>query len=68
MDLEDHIQFNLLAIVENKYQKASDELEMLKREKLALERRLNEEFNGAEEKTWKSTVSVSLLVLDHRPE
>ena len=35
-----NIQFSLLAIVDDLYQKASDELELLKREKLALERRM----------------------------
>ncbi|KAF9815128.1 hypothetical protein IEO21_04746 [Rhodonia placenta] len=37
----DHIRYSLLAIVDDRYQKASDELELLKRERHALERRLN---------------------------
>ncbi|PIL34313.1 hypothetical protein GSI_03088 [Ganoderma sinense ZZ0214-1] len=37
-----HIQYNLLAIVDDPYLRASDELEMLKRERAALERRLAE--------------------------
>jgi ubiquitin carboxyl-terminal hydrolase L5 len=42
-----NIRFSLLALVNGRYQAASDELEFLKREKNALERRLNEEFpNG----------------------
>ena len=35
-----NIRFSLLAIVDGLYEKASDELEMLKREWIALERRL----------------------------
>ncbi|KAH9939773.1 cysteine proteinase [Epithele typhae] len=35
-----HIQYNLLALVDDAYRRASDELEMLKRERNALERRL----------------------------
>ena len=37
-----HIQYNLLAIVDDPYLRVSDELEMLKRERAALERRLAE--------------------------
>ena len=40
----ENIRFNLLAVVDDRYEKSSDELEMLKREKLQLERRLNEAF------------------------
>lgn len=36
----EHIQYNLLAIVDDQYLRASDELEMLKRERTAIERRL----------------------------
>lgn len=36
------IRFNLLALVDDHYQAASDELVLLKREKKALERRLDE--------------------------
>ena len=39
-----HIQYNLLALVDDAYLRASDELEMLKRERAALERRLDEVF------------------------
>ena len=35
-----NIRFSLLAIVDDLYQKASDELELLKREKISLERRM----------------------------
>ena len=41
-DSTSHIQYNLLAIVDDPYLRASDELEMLKRERAALERRLAE--------------------------
>lgn len=34
------IRFNLLALVDDRYQICSDKLELLKREKVALERRL----------------------------
>ena len=44
-----NIRFSLLAIVDDLYQKASDELELLKREKIALERRM--------EAGWESLVS-----------
>jgi hypothetical protein len=39
-----NIRFNLLALVDDHYQAASDELELLKREKKALERRLDEAY------------------------
>jgi ubiquitin carboxyl-terminal hydrolase L5 len=38
----EQLRYNLLAIVEDRYQKASDVLEMLKRERNQLERRLKE--------------------------
>ena len=47
-----NIRFSLLAIVDDLYQKASDELELLKREKTALERRM--------EVGWETSVSSSL--------
>ena len=48
---EGHIQYNLLAIVDDAYLAASDELELLKRERAALERRLGESFpEGWEDK------------------
>lgn len=40
----DDIRFNLLALVDDRYQATSDELELLKREKKALERRLDEAY------------------------
>ena len=40
----EHIQYNLLAIVDDPYLKASDELELLKRERAAIERRLAQSF------------------------
>jgi ubiquitin carboxyl-terminal hydrolase L5 len=48
----DNIRFSLLAIVDGMYEKASDELQMLKRERLALEKRFTV---GWEEKVcpWK---------------
>jgi ubiquitin carboxyl-terminal hydrolase L5 len=41
-----NIRFSLLAIVDGLYEKASDELEMLKRERIALERRLSVGWDG----------------------
>lgn len=38
----DNIRFSLLAIVDGMYEKVSDALQLLKREKVALERRLGE--------------------------
>ncbi|CCL98478.1 uncharacterized protein FIBRA_00476 [Fibroporia radiculosa] len=52
-----HIQFNLLAIVNDRYQVVSDELEMLKRERNALERRLAEVY----EEGWTEKVDQTLL-------
>lgn len=49
----DHIRYNLLAIVDDKFRKVSDELEMLKRERTALERRLQEVHSEA----WSMQVS-----------
>ena len=48
-----NIRFSLLAIVDDLYQKASDELELLKREKIALERRM--------EAGWETSVSFSFI-------
>ena len=39
-----HIQYNLLAIVDDAYPRASDAMEMLKRQRAALERRLDDAF------------------------
>jgi len=47
-----NIRFSLLAIVDDLYQKASDELELLKREKIALERRM--------EAGWETSVDPAL--------
>ncbi|KAI0791321.1 hypothetical protein C8Q75DRAFT_715566 [Abortiporus biennis] len=55
----ENIQYNLLAIVADKFEKASDELEMLKRERIALERRLNTEFGG--EDGWKDKVDYTMV-------
>ena len=41
---EEHIRYNLLALVDDPYLQASDALEMLKRERGALERRLSEAY------------------------
>lgn len=46
------IRFNLLALVDDHYEAASDELELLKREKRALERRLDE----VDPEGWKGQV------------
>ncbi|KAH8105390.1 cysteine proteinase [Cristinia sonorae] len=51
----DHIKYNLLAVVEDKYRKASDEMEMLKRERAALERRLQETYPDE----WSNRVRIS---------
>lgn len=52
----DNIRFNLLAIVQDQYTKVSDQLELLKREKAALERRLDGECAG-----WSEEVEQNLL-------
>ena len=49
-----NIRFSLLAIVDDLYQKASDELELLKREKIALERRM--------EAGWETSVSPKFRI------
>jgi ubiquitin carboxyl-terminal hydrolase L5 len=51
-----NIRFTLLAIVDDQYEKASDELEFLRRDSRALERRLNEC-----EPNWKNKVDPELL-------
>ncbi|THG97124.1 hypothetical protein EW026_g4815 [Hermanssonia centrifuga] len=53
----DHVRYNLLAVVEDRYEKASDALEMLKRKRNRLESRLNEELP----EVWTSQVDPSLL-------
>ena len=45
-EAREHIRYNLLAVVDDQYTKLSDSLEMLKRERAALERRLNEHYPG----------------------
>ncbi|KAF8152298.1 hypothetical protein B0H34DRAFT_800760 [Crassisporium funariophilum] len=57
---ESNIRFSLLAIVDDLFKKVSDELELLKREKKALEGRMNQECNG-----WQTTVDSSLYELSH---
>ena len=52
------IQFNLLALVQDKYEAKSDELELLKREKTVIERQLEETY-GME---WSSKVTTSFLL------
>ncbi|CDO75937.1 hypothetical protein BN946_scf184873.g26 [Trametes cinnabarina] len=49
--------YNLLAIVDDPYFRLSDELELLKRERAALERRLNESFPEG----WSDKVDSALL-------
>ncbi|KAI0643237.1 cysteine proteinase [Trametes meyenii] len=53
----EHIQYNLLAIVDDPYTSASDALEMLKRERVALERRLGDAFPDG----WADKVDPTLL-------
>ncbi|KAI0050108.1 cysteine proteinase [Auriscalpium vulgare] len=53
------IRFSLLAIVGDQYEKANDEMELLRREKAVLERRLDEEFPGTP--GWKELVDPALL-------
>ncbi|TFK51401.1 cysteine proteinase [Heliocybe sulcata] len=54
---EHNIRFNLLAIVDSAYEAASDELELVKRERRALERRLEEVFGNK----WTEKVDQTLL-------
>ncbi|EPQ53143.1 cysteine proteinase [Gloeophyllum trabeum ATCC 11539] len=54
---EDNIRFNLLAIVDSVYEAVSDDLELLKRERRTLERRLQE----AHGEGWAEKVDQSLL-------
>ncbi|KAJ7675671.1 ubiquitin C-terminal hydrolase [Mycena polygramma] len=48
-----NIRFSLMALVDGLYEKASDSLEFLKRERLAIQRRMNPD--------WESTVDGNLL-------
>lgn len=52
------IRFNLMAIVEGMWEKRSDEIEMLRREKATLERRLDAECEG-----WRARVSCVLAYM-----
>ncbi|KAG8998324.1 hypothetical protein FRB93_013800 [Tulasnella sp. JGI-2019a] len=51
------IRFNLMAIVEGMWEKRSDEIEMLRREKTTLERRLDAECEG-----WKTKLEDAELL------
>ncbi|KAF7985472.1 hypothetical protein HWV62_5239 [Athelia sp. TMB] len=51
------IRFNLLALVDDRYQISSDKLELLKREKAALERRLDEAYPEG----WADKVDPAVL-------
>ncbi|OSC98653.1 cysteine proteinase [Trametes coccinea BRFM310] len=53
----EHIQYNLLAIVDDPYFRLSDELELLKRERAAIERRLGQSFAEG----WSDKVDPALL-------
>ncbi|EJD00538.1 cysteine proteinase [Fomitiporia mediterranea MF3/22] len=53
----ENIQFNLLALVQDRYEIKSDELELLKREKIALESRMKETYG----ETWSQKVDEDLL-------
>jgi hypothetical protein len=62
----ENIRFNLLAIVEDQYSKFSDQLELLKREKIALERRLNEAYpEGWGDKVRRTSFTVTPIPTDH---
>ncbi|KZT30265.1 cysteine proteinase [Neolentinus lepideus HHB14362 ss-1] len=54
---EDNIRFNLLAIVDSAYEAASDELELVKGERRALERRLAEVYG----EMWTEKIDQTLL-------
>lgn len=56
---KENIQFNLLALVGDRYESKSDELEMLKRERAAIERRLD----ASPDKDWRKDVSLTLAIL-----
>jgi len=56
---EDGIEFNLLAIVENKYCRSSDRLQSFKREASYIERRLGE----LQVEDWKEKVAKDLLTV-----
>jgi len=58
-----NIRFSLLAIVEDLYQKASDELEFLKREKVVLERKLMQQAEQWKGDEWLSKVGVDAFPL-----
>jgi ubiquitin carboxyl-terminal hydrolase L5 len=58
-----NIRFSLLAIVDDLYQKASDELEFLKREKVVLERKLMQQTEQWKGDEWQSKVGVDVFPL-----
>ena len=53
----DHVRYNLLAVVDEKYLAVSDELEFRKRERHAIERRLQEAYPEG----WSDKVSTIIL-------
>ncbi|CAL1702373.1 unnamed protein product [Somion occarium] len=57
-EAREQIRYNLLAIVDDQYMKFSDALEMQKRERSALERRLDKEYPNS----WSDKVNENLLV------
>ncbi|TFY56042.1 hypothetical protein EVG20_g9089 [Dentipellis fragilis] len=59
-DGEGDIRFSLLALVDDQYQKASDQFELLKREKVSIERRLDEALPEG----WKHRVDPLLVISD----
>jgi ubiquitin carboxyl-terminal hydrolase L5 len=62
-----NIRFSLLAIVDDLYQKASDEFEFLKREKIVLERKMQQQTKEWKGEEWLSKVGV-LLSLTRIPD
>jgi len=57
-----NIRFSLLAIVDDLYQKASDEFEFLKREKIVLERKMMQQMLEWKGEEWLGKVDVFSLL------
>ncbi|KAF8583304.1 cysteine proteinase [Ramaria rubella] len=62
-----NIRFNLLAIVDDAYEMRSDELELLKRQKLALERRMGDGWETKVDPSLKSEVLTTSIVTSPLP-
>ncbi|KAF8492513.1 hypothetical protein JB92DRAFT_3237349 [Gautieria morchelliformis] len=62
-----NIKFNLLAVVDDSYEMKSDDLEMLKRQKVSLERRMGEGWEAKVDPSLKSETLTTSIVTSPMP-